>query len=142
MIGQTKDVGFNIGVSRTLPFPPDVVWAAIMSREGIALWLGEGATLAKGEHYETTDGTVGEVRSLHKLDRVRLTWHPRDWDHESTVQIALSTRGEKTVLNFHQERLAGPEERERQRDHWRGVMDAIVDLLTSPAAPVPGVEQE
>jgi uncharacterized protein YndB with AHSA1/START domain len=131
MIGQTKDVGFNIGVSKTLPFPAEVVWAAVMSPEGIALWLGEGATLTKGTRYETTDGTVGEVRSLHELDRVRLTWHPRDWDHESTVQVAISGRGDKTMLRFHQERLAGPEERARQRDHWREVMDSIVDLLTA-----------
>jgi uncharacterized protein YndB with AHSA1/START domain len=129
MIGQTKDVGFNIGVSKTLPFPPEVVWAAIMSPEGVALWLGEGATLVKGERYETTEGTVGEVRSLHKFGRVRLTWHPRDWDHESTVQVTVSARSAKTVLNFHQERLAGPEERARQRDHWRAVMDSIIDLL-------------
>lgn len=129
MIGQTKDVGFNIGVSRTLPFPREVVWAAIMSPEGVALWLGEGATLVKGERYETIEGTVGEVRSLHPFDRVRLTWHPRDWDHESTVQVAISASGAKTVLRFHQERLDGPEERARQRDHWREVMDSIVDLL-------------
>lgn len=131
MIGQTKDVGFNIGVSKTLPFPPEVVWAAVMSPEGVALWLGKGATLTKGERYETTEGTVGEVRSLHELDRVRLTWHPRDWDHESTVQVAISASGDKTMLRFHQERLAGPEERARQRDHWREVMDSIVDLLTA-----------
>ncbi|MBP2320241.1 uncharacterized protein YndB with AHSA1/START domain [Kibdelosporangium banguiense] len=131
MIGQTKDVGFNIGVSRTLPFPPEVVWAAIMSPAGVALWLGKGATLVKGERYETADGTVGEVRSLHELDRIRLTWQRRDWDHETTVQIALSTRGAKTVLNFHQERMTGPEERARQRDHWRGVMNEVVDLLTA-----------
>jgi uncharacterized protein YndB with AHSA1/START domain len=129
MIGQTKDVGFNIGASKTLPFPPEVVWAAIMSPEGVALWLGEGATLVKGERYETIEGTVGEVRSLRPFDRVRLTWHPRDWDHESTVQVAISPSGAKTVLRFHQERLDGPEERARQRDHWREVMDSIVDLL-------------
>lgn len=129
MIGQTKDAGFNIGVSKTLPFPPEVVWAAIMSPKGVALWLGEGAALLKGERYETADGTVGEVRSLHELDRVRLTWHPRDWHHESTVQVTVSPRGAKSVLNFHQERLAGPQERARQRDHWREVMASIIDLL-------------
>jgi uncharacterized protein YndB with AHSA1/START domain len=131
VIGQTKDAGFQIGVSKTLSFPPEAVWAAVMSQAGIALWLGEGATLAKGEPYATTDGTVGEVRSLHELDRVRLTWRPRGWDHETTVQIAVSGSGGKTRLTFHQERMTGPEERERQRDHWRKVMADVVDLLTA-----------
>ncbi|RSM89573.1 SRPBCC domain-containing protein [Kibdelosporangium aridum] len=131
MIGQTKDVGFQIGVSKTLPFAPEAVWAAIMSDEGIALWLGKGATLVKGQSYETADGTVGEVRSLNELDRVRVTWQPKDWDHETTVQIAISASNGKTRLIFHQERMTGPAERERQREHWRKVMADVVDLLTA-----------
>jgi uncharacterized protein YndB with AHSA1/START domain len=131
MIGQTKDAGFQIGVSKTLPYSPEAVWAAIMSDEGIALWLGKGATLVKGQPYETDDGTVGEVRSLNEVDRVRVTWRPKDWDHETTVQIAIAASGGKTRLNFHQERMAGPAERERQREHWRKVMTDVVDLLSA-----------
>ncbi|MFC0113808.1 SRPBCC family protein [Kibdelosporangium aridum] len=131
MIGQTKDADFQIGVSKTLPFAPEAVWAAIMSDEGIALWLGKGATLVKGQSYETADGTVGEVRSLNELDRVRVTWRPKDWDHETTVQIAISASNGKTRLTFHQERMTGAAERERQREHWRRVMADVVDLLTA-----------
>ncbi|MCE7006468.1 SRPBCC domain-containing protein [Kibdelosporangium philippinense] len=131
MIGQTKDVGFQIGVSKTLPYAPEAVWAAIMSDEGVALWLGRGANLVKGQSYETEDGTVGKVRSRNEVDRVRVTWRPKDWDHETTVQIAISANAGKTRLTFHQERMADPAERERQREHWRRVMADVVDLLTS-----------
>jgi uncharacterized protein YndB with AHSA1/START domain len=131
MVGQTKDVGWQIGVSKTLPYSPEAVWAALMSPEGVAIWLGKGATLAKGERYETVDGTVGEVRSLNEVDRVRLTWHPRDWDHETTVQIAISPSGTKTRLVFHQERMASAEERARQREHWRAVLNDLFGLLSA-----------
>ncbi|GAB3926309.1 SRPBCC domain-containing protein [Kribbella albertanoniae] len=127
--GQTKDAGWNIGVSKTLPYPVNEVWEFVVSPAGIALWLGDGVELTDGAPYKTDDGTVGEVRSLHEDDRVRLTWHPADWPHESTVQVAVSAAGSKTVLRFHQERLADADERERQRTHWQQVMAAVIEGL-------------
>jgi uncharacterized protein YndB with AHSA1/START domain len=134
--GLTRDAGFEIGVSRTVDIPPDRVWDAVTSDAGVAIWLGAGVRLSaeKGTAYTTADGTRGEIRSDHRPGRLRLTWQPRDWDHESTVQVTVSARGGKCVLRFHQERLADPDERARQRDHWRAVMDAMVAWLTEPAA--------
>ena len=134
-VGLTRDAGFEIGVSRTVDLPPDRVWRTLVSDEGVAVWLGAGVQLptdpaiAKGTPYRTADGTRGEIRSFHSTGRLRLTWQPPGWDHESTVQVTVSSRGGRTVLRFHQERLADPAERARQRAHWRAVMDAVVDLL-------------
>ena len=131
MIGETKGVGFQIGVSRTIPYPVAQVWELLTSRAGIDLWLGEGAELVphKGSRYETTDGTSGEVRSFHDEDRIRLTWRPRDWDHDTTVQVAVSAKDGRTMLRFHQEWLADADERARQREHWQGVMARVRDAL-------------
>jgi uncharacterized protein YndB with AHSA1/START domain len=133
VIGQTKDVGWNIGVSRTVPHPVEHVWRLLTSRRGLRLWLGETELGShKGDRYRTTDGTVGELRSFHENNRLRLTWRPPDWDHDTTVQVALTARGEtRTVLRFHQEWLADAEEREQQRDHWRAVMDEVVAALAT-----------
>lgn len=132
MIGQTKDVGFEIGVSKTLPVPVDEVWALLTSPEGVALWLGRGAELGrtKGDRYTTADGTTGEIRSFHEHSRLRLTWRPAGWDHDTTVQVTVQAQNDRTVLRFHQEWLAVPEERARQRDHWRAVMATMVDALS------------
>jgi uncharacterized protein YndB with AHSA1/START domain len=129
-VGKTKDAGWEIGVSRTVPFPSEAVWRLLTSKRGTAIWLGAGATLAteKGKPYEAADGTSGEVRSFRPLDRIRLTWHPTG-GHESTVQVAISGDGPKTRISFHQERLASAEERDRQRAHWSDVMDEIVAAL-------------
>lgn len=130
-VGRTKDAGWEIGVSRTLPVPLDEVWELLISERGIDLWLGKGVDLPreKGGAYRTADGTVGELRGYRPHDRIRLTWRPLDWTHDSTVQVALSAKGDKTVLRFHQERLAGPEERERQRQHWQRVIEQVTDAL-------------
>jgi uncharacterized protein YndB with AHSA1/START domain len=128
-VGKTQDAGWEVGVSRTVNMPLEAVWELLVSPEVQALWLGAGELPTEpGASYETEEGTVGEVRSFHPQNRIRLTWQPPDWSHESTVQVAVSATGpESTVLRFHQERLADADERERQRAHWAGILDEIAD---------------
>jgi len=131
VVGQTRDVGFQIGVSRTLPHAPAEVWSFLTSPAGTALWVGPDASLepTKGSRYTTADGTTGEVRSFHTDDRVRITWQPESWPHDSTVQLVVRPAATGTSVRFHQERLADAAERTRQRAHWRGVLDAIEAAL-------------
>ncbi|MGD9704870.1 MAG: SRPBCC domain-containing protein [Acidimicrobiia bacterium] len=130
--GLTADVGWQIGVSRTLDVPISEAWNTVCSPAGVAIWLGRGAVLPSrpGEPVTTADGGLGELRSLRPFDRVRLRWHEAGWDHPTTIQVAVSGSTAKTVLRFHQEHLVDEVERERQRDHWRGVLDRMEPLLT------------
>lgn len=112
--------------------PVQQVWHHITSEEGVASWLGAGAVLpeAPGDRIAADDGSVGELRSRHHEDRVRLRWRPAGWGHDTTVQVTVVAAGDRTSLRFHQEHLADAEERARQRDHWRGVIDRLAaDLL-------------
>ncbi|GAA3752710.1 uncharacterized protein YndB with AHSA1/START domain [Spinactinospora alkalitolerans] len=131
-VGRTRDAGWQIGVSKTVDRPVDEVWAFITSPAGVAIWLGEGVTVLseQGAGYETTTGVRGETRSFRELDRVRLTWQPPDWSHDTTLQLAVRSAGAgRAMLVVHQERLADASERERQRRHWRGVITALVAAL-------------
>ncbi|MGW0698800.1 SRPBCC family protein [Streptomyces sp. NPDC002867] len=125
--GLTRDAGWEIGVSRTLPLPAAAVWDFLVSPEGVELWLGKGARLpaVKGETYETADGVTGELRSCRPGDRIRVTYGT------STVQVAVSAArsGDGAVFRFHQERLADAEERERRRAHWRAVAAEVERAL-------------
>ena len=134
--GLTKGAGWEIGVSRSVAFPLEEVWDFLTSAEGSVVWLGAGVQRLDqpGRPYQTSDGTSGEVRSFRPLDRVRLTWQPEDWSHDSTVQFTVSrTTSGRTLLRFHQERLADATEREQQRAHWKAVLDAVVTALESRA---------
>jgi uncharacterized protein YndB with AHSA1/START domain len=135
-VGLTRDAGWEIGVSKTIDAPVTAVWDYLTSAEGIDQWLGGGLVLPaqKGASYTTPDGTSGELRSFRPGDRMRLTWRPADWDHSSTVQVATRANGEKTMLRFHQEKLADAVEREQQRAHWAGVLQRVVDELGAGAA--------
>lgn len=130
-VGRTKDVGWQIGVSRTLPHPVEEVWALVTGPAGLAVWLGAGVPEVppKGGTYRTTDGTTGEVRGLRGLDRVRLTHRLAGSATATTVQVTVSAAPGGTTLRFHQEHLAGPDERERQRTHWQGVVGRLAAVL-------------
>ncbi|NUR28760.1 MAG: SRPBCC domain-containing protein [Catenulispora sp.] len=131
--GQTKDAGWEIGVSTTLAAPVDHLWELLTSPEGLALWLGtlDRLPTEAGDAYETAEGTVGEIRSHHERHRVRLTWRPKDWDHATTLQLTVTQAADpaKTRLGIHQEHLADGEERERQRTHWQNVAAALEQAL-------------
>lgn len=130
-VGLTQAAGYEIGVSRSFSCTREHAWQTLTGGRGLATWLGpvNGLEPTRGSTYETKDGTVGEVRSYRPLDRIRLTWRPPSWRYESTVQVALSPSGQKTVVRFHQERLSTPAEREQMRRHWRQVLDDLAPLL-------------
>ena len=130
--GHTRDAGWQIGVSKTVDHPLEKVWDFLTSPAGTAIWLGHGATLLeeKGAPYETDDGTVGHTRSYRDLDKIRLTWRPASSDHDTIVQVALRPNGpRRTMLRFHQDRMADASEREEQRRHWQAVMACVVHAL-------------
>ena len=132
-VGRTRDAGWQIGVSRTVDRPVEEVWAFLTSPEGVAIWLGDGVTVLSepGIGYETTDGVRGETRSFHELDRIRLTWQPSGWSHDTTLQLAVRATGAgRAMLRVHQERLADAAEREQQRRHWQEVIRALVVALS------------
>ena len=126
-VGKTKDAGWQIGVSRTVPVDVDDAWEYLTSERGLAVWLGKGVgpPLARGQSYETTDGTRGEIRSFRPHDRIRVTWQPPDRPDHATVQIALQPAATGCTFRFHTERLHDGEERERMRDHWRSIAGTI-----------------
>lgn len=131
-IGVTADSGFEIGVQRTLPISQERLWELLLSPEGCRLWLGDVPTVEFEPDitYVASDGIKGELRTLKRGTRLRLTWQPQDWDADSTLQITLAcprNSAEKTVLRFHQERLADRDTREAMREHWRDVLDRLED---------------
>ncbi|GAB3350984.1 SRPBCC domain-containing protein [Amycolatopsis echigonensis] len=131
-VGQTKDAGWQIGVSKTVGRSAEEVWDFLTSAEGVAIWLGEGVTVhpEPGVGYKTADGIRGETRSFREMDRIRLTWQPPGWSHDTTLQLAVRASGPgKAMLRIHQERLADAAERERQRRHWQGVLAELITAL-------------
>jgi uncharacterized protein YndB with AHSA1/START domain len=132
-VGRTQDVGYEVGVSKTFDAPLGVVWEHLVSPAGFGTWVGAGARLpgGRGDTYKADDGTTGELRSLHTGDRIRATWRPPTWTHDTTIQLTVRpATGDRTTVRLHQERLADADERATQRDHWQAVMKRLEQDLT------------
>lgn len=128
VLGQTAATGFEVGVRRTLPIPPDEAWQLLTSPEGVRAWLGGAPPLKweKGETYTLQDGSSGEVRVFNPGRHMRITWQPAGWPRASTLQVRAMPSGEgKTVISFHQEHLPGAAERDERRQFFAAALDAL-----------------
>ena len=120
----------ELGLRRTVGAAVDEVWEYFVV-DGLATWLGDTTLpLHKGEKYLTTDGASGEILSRTDQLRLRLTWQPDDWEHDSTLQVTLMPADSGTTIGFHHEGLASAAEKDRMLAHWSAVLDEIVDDLS------------
>ncbi len=103
-VGKTKDAGWQIGVSRTVPLSLEDAWQRI---EDVPNWLGAEAD---------------DVRSHVPLNRIRFGWRG------TIVQVRVAPAKTGTTVTFHQEHLTDAEHRDRQRDHWTAVIDRLFDV--------------
>jgi uncharacterized protein YndB with AHSA1/START domain len=130
-VGKTKDVGYEMGLRKTISLPVQKTWELLTSSVGLELWLGkiDQFQLVEGAKYLTSEGTAGEVRVVHPGVNLRLTWQPKHWEKASTLQLRTIPNGTKTILSFHQENLAGPAERAAMLLHWQKVLHQLQEFL-------------
>ena len=126
-VGQTKDIGFQIGVRRSLPIELEQAWQLITSLKGLSIWLGNTHKLdfTKGAEYKLDDGSTGEVRVFKPNSHLRITYQPKGWPRASTIQVRVIPNADQTTIAFHQEHLPGPEERTQRSSHFQSVLDRL-----------------
>lgn len=132
-VGKTKDAGWEVGVRHTVSAPLQPVWDFLLG-DGLPLWLGNTKlTLVKDATYATDDDIRGRIISYLPEGKLRLTWHPGEWDHDSTLQISVREAATGTTIGFHQERLTGREERKIMLGHWKDVVQTLDDAIAARA---------
>jgi uncharacterized protein YndB with AHSA1/START domain len=127
--GLTKDAGWEVGVRKIVDVPVETVWDFLLGT-GLPLWLGNTTlTLEKGAAYATDDDISGTVLSYTEGLRIRLSWRPEEWNHDSTLQLTVKAAANGTTIAFHQERLSGREERKIMLGHWKDVVQTLDDAI-------------
>jgi len=131
--GRIKDAGWEVGVRRTVAAPLDEVWQFLLG-DGLPLWLGNTTlVLQKGAEWQTDDDIRGRILSYTDGFRVRTTWQPGEWDHDSTLQLTVKEAATGTTIAFYQERLSGRDERKIMLGHWKEVVETLDRALTGAA---------
>jgi hypothetical protein len=115
--GAAKDAGWNVGVRTTVDAPLPVVWQFL---------LGEGEfKAAKGYRYAMADGVRGEVQAYADGSKVRMSWRPDDWPHDTTLQVTVKAAETGTTVGIQHDQLADRDERRMMLGHWKNVIAAI-----------------
>jgi len=124
-VGQTKNVGFEVGARRTFPISVAEVWDFLFSEKGLKIWLGEidPDNLDIGQVFQTEEGLEGRIRVIKLHSHIRLNWKTKEWENNSTLQIRLIPGRTKTTISFHQEELLDSEQRKQMREYWNRVLD-------------------
>jgi len=124
--GRTKDAGWEVGVRETVAAPLEEVWGWLLS-SGLPIWLGDLGSLPteKGAAFATRDGVRGTIRSFAAGSKVRLSWQPDDWPHDTILQLTVKEAITGTTVGIHHEQLADREERKLMLGHWKNVVAAI-----------------
>jgi hypothetical protein len=127
--GKPRDSGWKVGVRTTVAAPIAKTWAFLLG-EGLPIWLGR-TTLSpnKGVAYETDDDIRGHTVSFAEGFRVRITWQPGEWNHDSQLQLTLKEVPAGTTVEFDHSRLTGREERKIMLGHWKDVLQQLEAAL-------------
>ena len=127
-IGQTEDIGFQIGVRKTVSISKERIWNYITSEAGVKIWLGKVKEIdfKEGFEYQFLNGLKGKIKVVKQHEQIRLTQEKESWEKLSTIQLRLLSKNkEKTIISFHQENLPDENARKEMSKHWKEVISVI-----------------
>ncbi|MEK7357274.1 MAG: SRPBCC domain-containing protein, partial [Bdellovibrionota bacterium] len=131
--GRNAKGRWSLTATKSIHYAAGDVWKFLVSDEGQRTWLRalDPVTIEPKTTFETDDGFFGEIRTMKKGERVRLSWNDPDWDRHSFVQMYLVKRpAEKCLVAFMHTDLPDASARDRLRQRWKDVLDALVGALS------------
>ncbi|MGE3975775.1 MAG: hypothetical protein AB7F59_14715 [Bdellovibrionales bacterium] len=130
--GQNLKGEYNVTVTKSFPLNAKKTWELLASPEGLRVWLGVDSSFnfeAK-KSYETDDGVFGEVRTMKKGLRARLSWQEDTWPKPSILQLYVAPQGkEKCIIIFQHDQLREGRLRIKLREHWKKVLTRLCELV-------------
>jgi uncharacterized protein YndB with AHSA1/START domain len=133
--GQNAKGEYAITTTKSLPLNVKTVWKILISDAGQAIWLKPlyKGMIAVGNTFETSDGFFGEIRTIKKERRVRMTWQDPNWSHKTVVQVTLVPRpGEKSILVIDHLQIRDLRVQAEMRKRWRDSVDELAGLMLQP----------
>jgi hypothetical protein len=131
VIGQTKHVGFQIGIRRTFSISTKEARDIIFSDNGLRIWLGElsSGDFSIGQNYQTKEGITGEIKVFKPYSHIRLTWKKKEWHNISMLQIRIITSKNGATISFHQEKLLDSMQRTEMKKHWEMILSKLTEEI-------------
>jgi activator of HSP90 ATPase len=123
-IKNTKELGFQVSVSKTFKVSTEIMWEFILSEKGIHVWLGEinidDFDIQK--QFITKEGIEGKLTVFVPECHLRLKWKPSIFEKQSTVELRITNTNGKAKVIFHHTRFYKIEQQEILRRYWKNVI--------------------
>ena len=115
---KSKDLGFQVSVTKTFNVSTELIWEFILSAKGISIWLGEinFDDFEIQKPFLTTNGIEGKLTVFVPNCHLRFKWKPRNWEKQSTVELRVTNSKGKARLIFHHTQFFKIEQQEELRD--------------------------
>jgi activator of HSP90 ATPase len=130
---QTKDLGYQVSASKTFKVSTEIMWAYLLSEQGIHTWLGEiNVDDFEIQKQLLTKTGIEAKLTVFILDcHLRLKWKPKHFEKTSTLELRVTnTKGQAKVI-FHHTGFYKIEQQEELRSYWKNVIANINLELTN-----------
>ena len=130
--GQNAKGQYSLVVTKSVRIDSKKVWNFLTSPEGLSLWLRPLSEfeVKPGQSFEAEGGYFGEIRTVKKYSRVRLTFQDTEWSDSTTVQLTLVARlKNSTMVAIQHEKLKTARLKSEFRERWRKGIDEALQTL-------------
>ncbi len=95
-------------------------------------WLGRGefTSLQLDKVYTTNDGITGRIRHIVPGSHIRMSWKKEGWPNDSTLQVRIIDKGERSTISFHQEKLLDADQRKEMKTYWERKIQKLNTLFS------------
>ncbi|MCG8452963.1 MAG: hypothetical protein MI717_07270 [Spirochaetales bacterium] len=129
VLGQTADGRFQIGVSRTISAPLEVLWAVFDSPDGFNLMMGNHFITQNWDLQnlvaKSADGCTIRITTYQHHSHLRMRYEHPDWEAHSLLQIRFTSKDVRCGITFHHEKLPHAKAREEMKNHWHEVATRV-----------------
>jgi uncharacterized protein YndB with AHSA1/START domain len=130
--GQTLNGQYSVTLTKSLSIPAKNVWQTSVSREGLAAWLkpmGE-FEIRTGSQFEVGSGIFGELRTLTKGHKLRLSWVNEEWEKKTTVEFRVYPRPKnKSMIVITHGNLLSARDKASMREQWQTALRDLLKVL-------------
>jgi hypothetical protein len=130
-VGQTESAGFQAGARRTYDLSPAEAWELLVSARGAELLVGRAVPLEPAGRGGAWEGepVAYAITTFSPGSHLRMRWSLPGWTSHSILQLRiLPASGGRATVSIHQERLAGPAEREAMLERWEAFHSRLGSL--------------
>ncbi len=126
--GRNAKGELSVTATKSFSIDSKKMWALLCSKQGQEIWLQplSPMQIKVGAFFETKDGFFGEIRTMKKGLRLRLSWKDPEWSKPTYLQVFVVPRPDnKCLVAFTHEKIKEPKVEALLRRRWKQATSSL-----------------